>query len=1378
MPTFTNRYISEFSSTGLTEFESNVNRVIRTTDTAVERIKDFQRAIQETNADPMVAVYEAISRAANRATGSIQNVVAAQRQLSFRQSPELAYAGAPAGLQGRLRRDIGIEREGASVFGPISPSRFGSASTLSRDPVQFAAQEQELSRRVDRIRRLQDLETAFGGGFTDPYTQQVRQREFETRTERQRRQADLESAFSSQELYRRPSGLQLRRTGRRTFLSPGEIGPEDITQLHPDFVTPTTPRGRIDGEPLGRVFQQTRAAEQSPFSNYGQLFDKPSPRPFESVFENVDTFNRTGRESVGIMGRMVNMIGLVTRAWAAWGIVNTIADAIGRWVSVQVQLNDALANYAIVTGQSRGEAEQFVASAFQIGLATGTPIADTAPTLEQIRRVGLPDDLASRSAEVQRLFGTEALPTSRELVSISRQFPDLDTQQILDSILGAYQKSTFSSPKEIFDLLDVAGPTSQSLGTSFPGYLGLTAGATTVTSLSPNQIELGIRRISGEYADAGSEFRTILEDVGVATVDASGNLRDFVEVFFEVSEGVRSGRIAPADLERLSNSIPNVLGTAFGEMFTAMISNSENVRDAVESSQDSIGKWADALTIKMDTLSSASGQLSVAFDLLLSSLGVPDFFKGVIQGLTSGIIGVTGVPQQQRDTFTGRTSEEVDAIVRRVLSPDQQQRVYGGEVGQETRLFPFLPGVTRPPAGSTIPSIGGLIDQPGIFGRGGADAIRNLLIDTLGPYDGLTAFNEIESSLGQSTQPYRAISGTRGRFRPREIQAETPIVSPSYRDLPEQQVNLPRGADLERIKGLYETLVSQREQQLSSLGIRPQVTEEPLIVIDQFSGQLEIGTYNLELFNQAIAQAGSTLQQQIFTIPQGVGLNQLLGRAQQVRSQLDQAGFKDESISETFFTTPGGQLAGVTLADSVSLGIASSGLSFELAESKRAQQDSLRVQREQLAELRKQKGVLDSVAGNIGGFVNTLASPSAVTESQFYLSSIGGYQDQFDEPVRRLRAVVENRLRNQPLEHEGELARAQAQGFFPGFRDLQGPPEELRQTLRGQLGQFEESFYGFGLPLDYYDLDAAVDQFGQFQQRRINKEQFTEAFTTRVRESAGRGEVPLFTQQEIDAFLGKENRLTEILFGDLTPDEVGNIFGPYGEAVAEALGGGALEGISQADYVAGIIDNILDVGNMERLLKAGSVAGGSIAAGVTEALSGRSTDIPTGVDIDSELLGRVQATRLRRRILAKVGADSDDGEFSNIPGTEELDRGGYFDRFERYPLGVAHTVALRMRIDEESANKIFLPIIEAGETAGGAAAKSIQETLSERDYVTPVASSMQTGASERGKRAALVSAGTVTGNAIADGILIPLDSIADRIISRVYGKLIEAVGAT
>jgi len=150
---------------------------------------------------------------------------------------------------------------------------------------------------------------------------------------------------------------------------------------------------------------------------------------------------------------------------------------------------------------------------------------------------------------------------------------------------------------------------------------------------------------------------------------------------------------------------------------------------------------------------------------------------------------------------------------------------------------------------------------------------------------------------------------------------------------------------------------------------------------------------------------------------------------------------------------------------------------LRLAAEKAASEKSLAEQKGyQSKSLAAQEAYQNKMLGAWNGMVSDLLKPSSVTGTDlFYNSPRGTYNDNWDEPVRRMKADINNALAGKPLEY--------GYGGLTPYMNMDavamamGATQEVKEAiLRSEEARVSEQFYNMELPWEAYsgNTDAIV----------------------------------------------------------------------------------------------------------------------------------------------------------------------------------------------------------------------------------------------------------------------------------------------------------------
>lgn len=242
--------------------------------------------------------------------------------------------------------------------------------------------------------------------------------------------------------------------------------------------------------------------------------------------------------------------------------------------------------------------------------------------------------------------------------------------------------------------------------------------------------------------------------------------------------------------------------------------------------------------------------------------------------------------------------------------------------------------------------------------------------------------------------------------------------------------------------------------------------------------------------------------------------------------------------------------------------------------------------------LAAQEAYQNKMLGNWNGMINDLLKPSAVTGTDlFYNSKTGQYNDNWDEPVRQMKADINNALAGKPLEYGyGGLGQYMNMDAINAAMGMDQASKEA--ILRSEEAGVSERFYNMELPWEAYS--GNTDSIIANAQAWIAGKQQKNANMANVQ------------QLLIDAGLGpdaegfvkamEEPPILRQLFGGKTSDEISST---VTEAVTPDLGKAIGDQVAKVTWAAVISTSIANdvTNNYEMIVAAGRAIGKPLAEG-------------------------------------------------------------------------------------------------------------------------------------------------------------------------------------
>jgi hypothetical protein len=242
--------------------------------------------------------------------------------------------------------------------------------------------------------------------------------------------------------------------------------------------------------------------------------------------------------------------------------------------------------------------------------------------------------------------------------------------------------------------------------------------------------------------------------------------------------------------------------------------------------------------------------------------------------------------------------------------------------------------------------------------------------------------------------------------------------------------------------------------------------------------------------------------------------------------------------------------------------------------------------------LSSQEAYQNKMLGNWNGMINDLLKPSAVTGTDlFYNSKTGSYNDNWDEPVRRMKADINNALAGKPLEYGyGGLTPYMN---MDAINAAMGMDQESKNAiLRSEEAGVSERFYNMELPWEAYS--GNTDSIIANAQAWIAGKQQKNANMANVQQlliDAGLG-------PDAEAFVKamEEPPILRSLFGGKSADEINTT---VTEAVTPDMGKALAEQVANTPWsltISGAIQKDV-TNNYEVIVSAGMAIGKGLAEG-------------------------------------------------------------------------------------------------------------------------------------------------------------------------------------
>jgi TP901 family phage tail tape measure protein len=346
----------------------------------------------------------------------------------------------------------------------------------------------------------------------------------------------------------------------------------------------------------------------------------------------------------------LNIIKVIQWA-AATGIVYGAMRALSQVTREVIDIQARLAQVNIAVQGSQEQLNQVFEEAIEIANLTSSSVAGVVEgyalayraagsVVDPTERAAVANNLLQESMVLAKLAGVEQAVALDTLVGALRQTGrELDQgRELLDQWVKVSRTANVSLDT-LAQTYAIVGTTAEGVGLQLEELNALAATLAEATGLSATETGNAIRGIVAGFQTATAE--QTLGRFGIATRTATGELRDFFDVYLEVANLAKSGIISQRDVTEIANAIGG--GYRRGAQVQTALENSERVLQLIDEQRDAGGEAADALAIKMDTLESAITRLGNAFTEFAQTLGED---AGLLDSMTLIVDVITAVLEQ------------------------------------------------------------------------------------------------------------------------------------------------------------------------------------------------------------------------------------------------------------------------------------------------------------------------------------------------------------------------------------------------------------------------------------------------------------------------------------------------------------------------------------------------------------------------------------------------------------------------------------------------------------------------------------------------------------------------------------------------------------
>lgn len=856
--------------------------------------------------------------------------------------------------------------------------------------------------------------------------------------------------------------------------------------------------------------------------------------------------------------------------------IGAIISGATAWKDANIALSDSLAELQVKLGVTQKQAETYYATMQQAAFATGQDVQEAtyAKTIEQ--RVNRPG-LSSAGLEFGLVFPEVPVQDAvGNLLALQIQF-GASFGEINEVLLDTVQASGLAA-NQLLNLSDTWGPLSQELGMldenqqRYAGGMrdisGLMAGMATVMGESGSTIENFLRKMSQFYTNDDIKAFLAQRNIETTTGKTASGL-DIRVPFMELMNQISAQAKAEAGFAvGLQEFFPNQLGQPTQQQLQELIRNWDTINGIIRNSSDTAVEWGTAVDASSQRISVAIERISSAFQGLVAAIGgddrVQQFLNSLASGIQNQVTRISGPPKDYvnaldvmssgRYNFTGR--EEVENFLEAKSGDNWLRRITekrAKEILQNFSIPKELASNENAAYNYTFGAVKGFANSDFFDPKENGAAMAASFIE----YINSSSFNE---DVALKT----ALAGG-------GVSSVSQAATATYSTAPIDYT--PWSAPM-------------------SVYVEDSMDAVALSAVN--------ASYSVDALSAAAAGASGALN--VFTMQRvdigDASVAQIVGQYE--RDKLagkrfaQQYGLDYSITEEPVALFRDGKPVGKINAD-VNIVKDSTGTVTEqnraaeaLAKKNQAAAEAAANKANAAAEARAKR--LESLFDSM---FSAITKPTSVTASDLMYNAPGGkYQNKWDEPVRQMRADVNNLIAGKDLEY-GFGGGTFSSIFEPGILGFaQGADQETKAAIMKDLqAQAEKAYYSFTLPQDAYAgskdalIASAQDWVAGKKNEKANKAMMKGWLT-----EAGLGPEAMGFLDEMD-----EPPILKMLTGGKTKEEMTTLLGDKIPNVSTTLAKGA----SEVAWIA-IIGTAITTQAKEdpgALIGAGQAMGGWLAKG-------------------------------------------------------------------------------------------------------------------------------------------------------------------------------------
>lgn len=414
------------------------------------------------------------------------------------------------------------------------------------------------------------------------------------------------------------------------------IGAQDFTQKRLNVASNAAYTSQVHKENLSILSQE---------ENKYKSIDSLSTKLYNDLSTEIPRATAEAERLAKASSTINDILSQFGIGFSAYAIAAQFKQLIDYSYEFYKSLDSALNEIYVVSDLSIDKVNELTGSFINMAAKTGMAIDDVTRAAVLFYQQGLSTDEVLEMTEVTSQFakvaGIDASDAADKLTAAVNGYclAAEDASLVADK----FNKVAAVSAADINELstaFSKAAAQANQAGVSMDNYLAYIATMEEATREAPENIGTSLKTIfsrmdqiktgnNTEDATDVNDVETALKSVGVSLRDTQGQLRDLEDVFDEL--GPKWNQLDRNTQAYLGTIIA---GTRQQSRFVTLMQNWDRVLELAAESENSAGQQALMHAKAMDSITSKTQQLTVAWQEFISNLGDNNIIKGVISTLT------------------------------------------------------------------------------------------------------------------------------------------------------------------------------------------------------------------------------------------------------------------------------------------------------------------------------------------------------------------------------------------------------------------------------------------------------------------------------------------------------------------------------------------------------------------------------------------------------------------------------------------------------------------------------------------------------------------------------------------------------------------------